>query len=176
MPKPAAEPAEKPVTTRIIKKIGGSFTPSIKDALSGNTNNPKVEQVEQKNIFADYQHQTESFTEQQLADAWNRYLETIADRPNLRSTLATVPEIDDTKLYLRVGNSVQEEEVRLIKPDLVSWLRNELKNSDIEVITRFERVESERVLFSDSEKLKMMIQKNPELLELKQRFNLDFKE
>jgi hypothetical protein len=39
-----------------------------------------------------------------------------------------------------------------------------------------EKMESVRNMFSDSEKLKMMIEKNPELMELKHRFNLDFKD
>lgn len=171
-----AEPVERLSTTRIIRKIGGSFTPSIKDALAGNLNSPKAEPVEQKNIFTDYQKQIESFTDEQLTDAWNRYLETITDRPSLMSVLSGVPERDGAQLTLKVGSSVQEGEVRQIKPELVNWLRTELKNDDIEIITKFERFENERVLFSDSEKLVAMIQRNPELLELKKRFDLDFKD
>jgi len=171
-----SEPAEKPVSARVIRKVGSSFTPSIKDALAGNVSVKNAENEVQKSIFTDYQQLSESFTATQLAEAWNKFLGTISDRPNLKSTLSVVPEIDETRLILRIGNSVQEEEIRLVKPELVSWLRNELKNSEIEIITRLERIESERVIFSDSEKMKMMIQKNPELLNLKQRFNLDFKD
>lgn len=90
--------------------------------------------------------------------------------------LSAVPERDGEQLTLKIGNSVQEGEIRLIKPELVNWLRTELKNDDIEIITKFERFENERVLFSDNEKLVAMIQRNPELLELKKRFDLDFKD
>lgn len=144
--------------------------------MAGNTPETKGENEAQKNIFTDYQELSEPFTVEQLAEAWNKFLDTISDRPNLKSTLSIVPEMNNTSLLLRIGNSVQEEDIRLIKPELVSWLRKELKNSEIELITRIERIESDRVLFSDSEKLKIMIQKNPELQELKQRFNLDFKD
>lgn len=108
---------------------------------------------------------------------WNEFLGQIADRPNLLSTLSNVPELSDgNKLILKIGNSVQEEDVRQIKPELVNWLRKELRNSSIELVQVIEKMESVRNMFSDSEKLKMMIEKNPELMELKQRFNLDFKD
>jgi len=42
--------------------------------------------------------------------------------------------------------------------------------------SRLEKVESERIIFTDLEKMQMMMQKNPHLYELKQKFNLDFKD
>lgn len=171
-----SESEEKVPVVKVLRKVGTSFTPSIKDALSGNTAEKKDSEVEQKTIFSQYQeNRFEPFTPEQLEAKWNEYLIQIADRPNLRSTLSSVPELTDgNKLLLRIGNSVQEEEIRLIKPELVSWLRSELRNDGIELNTRLEKVESERMIFSDSEKLQMMMQKNPDLYELKQKFNLDF--
>lgn len=95
----------------------------------------------------------------------------------MRSTLSYVPELTDgNQLLLKIENSIQEEDVRLIKPELVSWLRKELRNSGIELTSRLEKVESERIIFTDLEKMQMMMQKNPHLYELKQKFNLDFKD
>lgn len=172
------EPIEKTTNVKVIRKIGGAFTPSIKDALAGNHPEKKVQEVEQKTIFSQVQEdRNEPFTREQLEARWTEYLSLIADRPNLRSTLSVMPELADAnKIIVRIGNSVQEEEVRLGKGELVNWLRDALRNDSIEVITRFEKVESERVIFSDSEKLQMMMQKNPLLIELKQKFNLDFKD
>lgn len=163
---------------KVIRKIGPSFTPSIKDALAGNVAEKKAQEIEQKTIFSQYQEvRSEPFSTEELATKWNEFLDQIADRPNLLSTLSVVPELTEGNiLLLRIGNSVQEEEVRIIKPELVSWLRNELRNDGIELNTKYEKVETERVIFSDSEKLQMMMQKNPELYELKQKFNLDFKD
>lgn len=132
---------------------------------------------EQESTYNEYGNFTEPFTIGQLTIKWNEFLNQIADRPNLRSTLSNVPELTDgNKLLLKIGNSLQEEDVRLIKPDLISWLRKELRNSGIELTTRLEKIESERIFYSDSEKLQMMMQKNPKLHELKQTFNLDFKD
>ncbi len=125
--------------------------------------------------YSEYENFSDTFTSEQLELKWKEFLDTISDRPNLLATLSRVPELmDGNKLLLKIGNSVQEEEVRLIKPDLVGFLKRELRNSAIELTTSIERIETERTHFNDSEKLQMLIQKNPELMELKQKFNLDF--
>lgn len=171
------EPFEKATNIRIIRKTGSAFTPSIKDALAGTVSEKKDEDQVQETIYSPYGDYTESFTSEQLAAKWAEFIDQLTDRPNLRSTLSNVPEITEgNQLTLKIGNSVQEEEIRLVKYELISWLRRELRNSGIELNTRIEKLESERMFYSDSEKLQMMMQKNPELYELKQKFNLDFKD
>lgn len=161
----------------MIRKLGSSFTPSIKDALSGNKPDKNVVEEIPNSTYNEYENFAEPFDYEQLAAKWNEFLGQIADRPNLRSTLSNVPELNEgNKLLLKIGNSLQEEDVRLIKPELISWLRKELRNSGIELTTRLEKIETERIFYSDSEKLQMMMQKNPELYELKKKFNLDFKD
>lgn len=176
-PIPRLEPTEKASAVKVIRKIGSSFTPSIKDALAGNAQEKKVDDQVQESAYNEYENFSEPFTREQLTAKWNEFLEQIADRPNLRSTLSNVPElIEGNKLLLKIGNSVQEEDVRQIKPELILWLRKELRNSGIELTTRLERIETERTHFNDSEKLQILVQKNPNLNELKQIFNLDFKD
>lgn len=158
--------------------MGSSYTPSIRDALSGNTEDNKVQEDAHKSTFSQYDKDLmEPFTQEQLAERWKEFLDKMADRPSLCSALSNVPELTNgNKLVLKIGNSVQEEDIRLIKPELISWLRKVLRNSEIELTTVIGKIESERMIFSDSEKLQMMMQKNPELNELKQKFNLDFSE
>ena len=172
------EPVEKPSTMKVIRKVGSSYTPSIRDALSGPTEENKVQEDVQKLTFSAYDNDLfEPFTQEQLAEKWKEFLEKMADRPSLCSALSNVPEISNgNKLLLKIGNSVQEEDIRLIKPEMISWLRKVLRNAGIELTTTIGKIESERMIFSDSEKLQMMMQKNPELNELKQKFNLDFSE
>lgn len=174
---PTPERKDKPTTGNLVRKTGNSFTPSIKDALAGN-NQAKNDLVEDKDQnYSEYEVYNEPFSAEQLAEKWKEFLNQLVDRPNLRSTLSNVPEISEgNKLVLKVGNSIQEMEIRLVKPELITWLRKELRNSGIEMTTLLEKVESERMIFSDSERMQMMIQKNPLLYELKQKFNLDFKD
>ncbi len=171
----APEPVERQNTVRMIRRPGSSLTPSIKDALAGKiTEKTLVDEVVQAS-FSDYEEYNDSFTREQFETKWKEFLGLISDRPNLISTLSNIPDISDgNKLILKIGNSVQEEEVRLIKPDLIGFLRKELRNSGIELNTVIERIETERTHYNDSEKLQILMQKNPELFELKQKFNLDF--
>jgi len=171
-----AEVAEKPAASKVFRKFGLSHTPSIKGALAGFGQENNKETVEETPGYSQYDESLiEPFTEEQLIQRWKEFVEKMADRPSLCSALSTVPEIiEDYKLVLRIGNSVQEEDIRLIKPELISYLRKTLRNARIELSTRLERMETERSMFSDSEKMQMMMQKNPLLNELKQRFNLDF--
>jgi hypothetical protein len=119
----------------------------------------------------------EPFTKEQFEEKWAAFLVRLEDRPNLKATLSKVPEIiDQHKLSLKVDNSVQLEEISKIKPDLVSWLRKELKNTNIELITEVATQESTYKPYSESEKLAEMLKKNPALAQLKQKFNLDFGE
>jgi hypothetical protein len=57
---------------------------------------------------------------------------------------------------------------------LVSWLRTELKNSKIQLITQITETVKGRIIYTDSEKFEEMAKKNPNLAILKQKFNLDF--
>lgn len=169
------EPVEKTNTVKVIRKIGSSLTPSIKDALSGKIAEKTIIEEIGREEYSEYDNYHEPFTRDQLENKWREFLEMIRDRPNLIATLSVIPEIvSENKLLLKIGNSVQEEEVRLVKPELLGFLKRELRNSGIELNTSIEKIESERTHFSDSEKMQLMMQKNPELFELKQRFNLDF--
>jgi len=178
IPATRLEPLEKPSGMKVIRKMGSSYTPSIKDALAGNMDENRVQEDTQKSNFSQYNDSLfEPVTQELLTEKWKEFVEKMSDRPSLCSALSNVPEIrDGNKLLLKIGNSVQEEDIRLIKPELISWLRKVLRNAGIELTTSIGRIESERMIFSDSEKLQMMLQKNPELNELKQKFNLDFSE
>ena len=155
--------------------MGSSFTPSIKDALAGKVVEKSIIDEIAETTYNEYENFTEEFTSEQLAVKWKEFLGLISDRPNLISTLSNVPELTNgNKLLLKIGNSVQEEDVRQIKPELINFLRKELRNSGIEMTTSIEKIESERTHFNDPEKMQLLMQKNPELFELKQKFNLDF--
>lgn len=145
--------------------------------MAGNIPEPIIENQVQETTSNDYHNLVETFTNEQLAVKWLEFVDQLTDRPILKSTLSIVPEkAEGNQILLKIGNSVQEEEVKLVKYELISWLRKELQNSEIELVTRIEKQESTRIFYSDSEKMQLMMQKNPELYQLKQKFNLDFKD
>jgi len=69
---------------------------------------------------------------------------------------------------------VQDDLINTIKPELVSWLRKELKNSKILLTTEIDETEKEKIIYTDTEKYLEMLKKNPRLELLKKKFKLDF--
>jgi len=74
---------------------------------------------------------------------------------------------------LILENKTQENIFRDDKPNLMNFLRSSLKNFNIEVQTRIEEHSGTRKPYSPVEKFQFMAAKNPELAELKKRFNLE---
>lgn len=73
-----------------------------------------------------------------------------------------------------VGNMVQENIFRDEKPIMLNYLRSALKNFSIDVNARVDELKVVRKPYTAPEKFQHMAARNPELLELKNRFNLDF--
>ncbi len=149
--------------------------PSIRDALNGNL--AKEEKVTLREQVASYTGKTmnEQFTKEQLHEKWFEFLQSVQHRPSLKAALSQEPELkQDGILEITVPNSLQQDMVREIKPQLVSWLRMELKNTDIDLDIRIDDSKQEKIIYTDADKFQEMVRKNPALALLKQRFNLDF--
>ena len=152
-------------------------SPSIKDALQGKLpGDDKLSAKEQHEIYTN-SRENEDFTELELKEKWMGYVNQLDDKPNLKSTLLKIPKIENGyQLILQIDNSVQENNVKNIQPELVSWLRKELKNSNINLITKIEENKEGRIIYTDDEKYKEMVKKNPSLALFRKKFNLDFGE
>jgi hypothetical protein len=117
----------------------------------------------------------EPFTAEAFAQKWNEYVQRL-DRPVLKASLSRTPEIfDSCKLRLKIDSDIVDTEISKIKPDLVSWLRKELQNTGIELITEIAEIEdSGHGPLTDSQRYAEMLKKNPNIQLLKTTFNLDF--
>lgn len=161
---------------KVIRKTGSSYTPSIKDALSGKKKEDKTDAKTRLKVYSG-QEMNDPFTLEQFKSKWDEYLERLSDRPILKVTLSRTPEIiDGSKLKLNIDNNLLDEEISKIKPDLVSWLRKELKNTNIELITEVILQENQSKPYSEKEILAEMVKKNPTINQLKQIFKLDLGE
>lgn len=137
---------------------------------------------QEEKLSAKEQHQlytqvdeTEPFTQDDLKVKWEQFLVRLEERPNLKSTLSGVPEIKENfQLLLEIDNRIQDDLISTIKPELVSWLRKELHNSKIQLVTKITETVKGRLVYTDAEKFEEMVKKNPELALLKQKFKLDF--
>ncbi|WP_259070946.1 DNA polymerase III subunit gamma/tau [Mucilaginibacter sp. X4EP1] len=73
-----------------------------------------------------------------------------------------------------VENKVQENLFRDERPNLLNFLRSNLKNFGIEVSARIDEKEVVKRPYTAVEKFQHMATKNPALSDLKNKFNLDF--
>lgn len=122
--------------------------------------------------------EAEDFTADDLAAKWKKFLVRLDDQPNLQATLSKVPELKaDGTLFLEFDNSIQNDLVNSsVKPELISFLRRELRNDKIELITQVSKKIENKIIYTDNDKFEAMAKKNPGLVKLKQKFNLDFGE
>ena len=72
-----------------------------------------------------------------------------------------------------VGNKVQENLFKEERPEMHNFLRSRLNNFTIEVNARVDEQEVVRKPYTTSEKFQHMVSRNPQLMELRNRFNLD---
>lgn len=163
-----------PVRKPVRKAAGTMRSPSIKDALAGKFGEEKISAKEQHEAFTKVS-ETREFTKEMMIRKWQEFTNRLEDRPNLQSTLSRIPELEEGSLVvLGIDNSVQDDLINTIKPELVTWLRKELRNSKIQLVTRITEVEKEKLIYTDSEKYLEMLKVNPQLELLKQKFKLDF--
>lgn len=129
---------------------------------------------EQHQIYSK-EDEKEDFTVEQLKVKWDAFLTRLDDRPNLQSTLSNLPELKEGyQLLLEIENTVQEDLINNIKPELVSYLRVELKNSFIQLNTLITQKVKGRIIYTDAEKYDELVKENPSLALLRKKFNLDF--
>jgi len=161
----------KKIARRTLHNIN---TPSIKNALEGKFEENQLSAKEQHQIYSKVDEK-EEFTIDDLKLKWDTFLKRLDDRPNLQSTLSELPTLKENfQLVLEIENTIQEDLISSIKPELVSWLRVELKNSMIQLSTVITEKVKGRLIYSDAEKYDELLKKNSSLALLRQKFNLDF--
>jgi DNA polymerase-3 subunit gamma/tau len=118
---------------------------------------------------------SESFDEALILKIWKAFAETVKDNKPLFSVLSKTPTlIDAENLQIELDSTSQEAILDDYKSDLLKHLRSTLKNSSVylkAVVKESERVE---LIYTPEEKFKYMAKKNPALLELKKRFDMNF--
>jgi DNA polymerase-3 subunit gamma/tau len=177
-PKPAVQPppaVEKPKV--FIPNSGSASTsvkiPSLKDL--GTTAVAAAAEEDDPYIKGD---DKEAFTMDQFLNQWSDYAaKSKAEGKNM--SLITVftsnapVMLEPYKFEVVVGNKSQETLFRDDKHNLLNFLRTNLKNFDIEVQTRIDEIKAAKRPYTTSEKFVHMANKNPQLAELRKRFNLD---
>ncbi len=165
------KPAEKEKTLKPEEEslISRTSIKSVSKELNGNHKSKKSQQVTPR--------LKEAFTLQDLHAAWEKGLPVFCKHSaNLRSSLkAHKPGLgEDQSILITVDNKVIEGELRAIMQNIMSFLKAELKNDFIKAEIRLADLEEqqEKAYFPD-EIYKKMVQKNPEIKNLRDQLDLD---
>ncbi len=174
--KNGSEPAEPEKPKMFIPNLHSASTsvkiPSLKDLSSATA--AEIAEEEDPYIKGDAK---EEFTMDSFLKHWSDYAAKIKAERNM--SLFTVftanapTMLEPYKFEVVVANKSQENMFRDEKPSLMNYLRVGLRNFDIEVNTRVDEIKAAKRPYTTSEKYQHMASKNPQLAELKRRFNLD---
>jgi DNA polymerase III subunit gamma/tau len=171
--KPEA-PAERPRV--FIPNLNASSTsvkiPSLKDVSK---TKEEVQEEEDPYLKGDAK---DDYLPEQFAVCWSDYaakLKTEGKKNLLTIFISNPPKMIAPNSYeVIVENKVQENLFRDERPYLLNFLRSNLKNFGIEVSVRIDEKEVVKRPYTASEKFQHMAAKNPTLVDLKTKFNLDF--
>ena len=166
-------PAEKPKV--FIPNAGTSSTsvkiPSLKDLTAA------AAIVEEEDPYLKGEEK-EDFTMDDFLKQWSDYAAKIKSEGKNMGLFTIFTSnapvmLEPYRFEVIVGNKSQETLFRDDKHHILNFLRQNLKNYDIEVQTRVDEVKAAKRPYTTSEKYQHMASKNPQLAELRKRFNLD---
>lgn len=158
------------------KKSAELGTPSISQALSGNFKTEEVAKpIAHEANAKEVQNKEKPFTQEQLNQIWSEFADKYTEQVHLYNTLTSELELQDNYLIkITVENSVQQDQIRQLKPEILGFLRRGLSNSKIDVIVELNRAKNEHKILTEEQKMQAMMKKNPALALMKNKFNLDF--
>jgi DNA polymerase-3 subunit gamma/tau len=118
----------------------------------------------------------EAFTEEQLHDVWKAYIDKIKTKGGkiMASILATdIPRVEGTDLHIQLPNVTMKTEVERHSYHLMTFLKKELQNYDIQLFIDVNEEAAKKYAFTPMEKYNKLREKNPLIDELRQTFDLD---
>jgi DNA polymerase-3 subunit gamma/tau len=179
--KKPATPAQ-PITQTTTPPVTAPKTSLTGISLSALSAKPKPadDDAEKKKITdsSDVIVEDKPLTETNVYATWSA-LAKLMDEKGKKNVSVTLlsrkPELRDNNLIeFAVTNKVQEEELKLLKVDLLHFLKTQLHNSNIQLQTRIiETAQEPAKAYTAKDKFKKMAEKNPALETLKKRFDLD---
>jgi DNA polymerase-3 subunit gamma/tau len=166
---PPAATASAPLP-KIAIPTRSTLTPSLSNLNSTDTATLEEEDPYEKGT------DKEAFSSHDLVNYWNEYAAKAKEEG--KATLSTIfagkPVMLNPVLYeVTVETKFQENALRDEKPALLNFLRSKLKNFDLDIITRFDEIAAKRKPYGSKEIFMHMAAKNPQILELKNKLNLE---
>ena len=151
----------KPVSSFSLSSI------ALKNAIS------KTIEPNKKNIELE-----ENFNIEAVNKYLNQYVENLKTegKKNIASILSMNPISlsDNYKIHFKVANEMNRVEVNIEKERLLPFLKKHLKNDKIKIEVEISENPKQEQIYTPTEKYQYLLQLNPQLEELRKKFNLDF--
>ncbi len=151
-------------------------TPSIRQALNKSAVSEIVAQTELKVPASSASpSQDQEFDEEKLNRVWHLFAPRYKEEVHLYNTLLNdLIKIENNLVQINLENSVQVDQIKNLKPEIIGYLRRELENQQIDLQIELVKTSFENKILTDDQKLLSMMSRNPSLMRLKGKFNLDF--
>lgn len=166
-----SESAKKTPQKRTIR------IPSVKDLKmkSDDTAGKEEAPAHDENIARNREN---LFNLEDLKKAWNQYSESLrsSERNNEFNLMTKVFDLDENfQITIMINNALEEDILERFKVNLTSYLRNTLENDQIRIKTMLKSEEnsSNRKMYTNADKFNYLAEKNPNLIELKNKLGLD---
>lgn len=167
---PERPPLQKPSLTGSLLKSAPSIIPDL-NAIG----TPQEKKEEDKPDYIQGESRSD-FSNEEFLKKWNEYAEAIkkAGKINLFTIMTANPPtlLSGYKIEVVIENKIQENLLVVEKIDLLNFLRVELQNFGIEIVTKQAEQDGKKKLYTSTEKYQHMVEKNPNLEEFRRKFNL----
>jgi len=183
-PKSSVLTVNEPTVTNQPRKVAPkSF--SIKEAVNGTTPSKQEEQKsadqdtlnDDSSLLSGDEEQILEISDENLTENWLKFASRIKDsNPKQSSILQTyLPHLlANFQIGITLESQLQVDLFQEIKSDLLLFLRNQYKTKKIGIEEIIEEQQIQSKPYTNDDKFKFMLQKNPALAKLKQNLNLDF--
>jgi len=172
---------QETITKTIVEKRPKILLNAQKKSASGlslsSIKLKKEHQIRQMEVVLDEEDlPKDDFTEKALITTWNTFIKQIEGkgRYNLASILSIdTPKVEGTTIHLEYPNATNKVEVERQQYNLLSFIRKELNNYDIDLsITVNEELEKQYA-YTPIEKYEKLKEKNKAIEQLRKSFDLD---
>lgn len=161
----------QPVLTGKLDIGNKTFSKSINSIL-----NPDKKENTLQTPSALIKEITNEFTQESLNIAWNDFAESIKDqKPSLYSTLtSSLPILRENFLIeFSIVSKMQADDIFSIKEKMIEFLRNQLKNNIFRIETKIDNTIQDTKTYTNTDKIKKMVEINPNIKKLIQDFDLE---
>ena len=167
----------QPVIQTSNKPVVGFNELKIKSRFSLQDNAKPIQSVSIENTETEMQDEADTdLTIDRITGAVKQFAEekSKAGFKQLFATLtSSVISLQENTILIIINNEVQREMLSVIKQDMLDDLRKILSNKLTQLEIKVSEIAGEVKAYRPQDKFKLMAEKNPALLELKKRFDLD---